>query len=333
MRKIAFFAAVAATLCTVACNKDFSSTQTPAPIPDEDGRVEVRLSIKGDAPTKSANQDIDAELSEIKSVQFFAFNSDDEKLDAYVKVTGTNEGVMRVKAGQKKYWAVVNAPDLTQILTLNDLKNTQTLLSDNTNGFVMVGQYNSNATDVPIPVSRIATRVILKKVTAAFTNPAEAAMDCILKRIYLINVVGDAKLYGDSTPTIWHAKRQYEEVYGLTEHLNTVLSPGHNLKNGAYEIPSIHYCYPNLQQPDTQSTTWSPRFTRIVAEVELGGTTYYYPINLQYINSNKSYEIENLTITRKGSTDPDIPITVNDGTFDISVANWTVVPVTSGVNI
>ena len=54
---------------------------------------------------------------------------------------------------------------------------------------------------------------------------------------------------------------------------------------------------------------------------------------LQYINSNKSYEIENLTITRKGSTDPDIPITVNDGTFDISVANWTVVPVTSGVNI
>ena len=158
-------------------------------------------------------------------------------------------------------------------------------------------------------------------------------MDCILKRIYLINVVGDATLYGNSTPTIWYAKRQYEAVSGLTEHLNTVLSPGHNLKNGAYEIPSIHYCYPNLQQPDSQATTWSPRFTRIVAEVELGGTTYYYPINLQYISGNKSYEIENLTITRKGSTDPDIPITVNDGTFDISVANWTVVPITNGVNI
>ena len=333
MRKTFILAAMAAALCTVACNKELSSSQPPTAVPDEDGRVEVRLSIVGDALTKSSNQDIDDELSEIQSVQFFAFNYDDETLDTYVKVTNTDEGVMRVKSGQKKYWAVVNAPDLTEILTLDDLKNTRTLLSDNTDGFVMVGQYNTNGTDVPISVSRIATRVILKKVTAAFSNPAEAAMDCILKRIYLINVVGDATLYGDSTPTIWYAKRQYEEVSGLTEHLNTVLSPGHNLKNGAYEIPSIHYCYPNLQQPDTQATTWSPRFTRIVAEVELGGTTYYYPINLQYITSNKSYEIENLTITRKGSTDPDVPITINDGTFDISAANWTVVPVTNGVNI
>ena len=140
MRKIAFLAAIAATLCTVACNKDLSSSQAPVAVPDEDGRVEVKVSIKGDALTKSANQDIDEELSEIKSVQFFAFNDNDDKLDAYVKVTNSNEGVMRVKSGLKKYWAVVNAPDLTDILTLDDLKNTRTLLSDNTDGFVMVGK-------------------------------------------------------------------------------------------------------------------------------------------------------------------------------------------------
>ena len=180
----------------------------------------------------------------------------------------------------------------------------------------MVGSYNSNVGTNPIPieVKRLATRVVLKKVTAAFTSPAEAALDCILKRVYLINVAGDFNLGYTDDPTVWYSKMAYESPTGLDDLLNTTLTPGHNLKN-------------------TQSTTWSPRFTRIVAEVELGGTTYYYPVNLQYIDYGKSYEIENLTITRKGSTSPDQPITIQDGTFEITVKDWTVVPVTSGITI
>ena len=40
MRKLALFAAVAATLCTVACNKDLNSaSKLETPVISEDGRV------------------------------------------------------------------------------------------------------------------------------------------------------------------------------------------------------------------------------------------------------------------------------------------------------
>ena len=47
MRKLAFFAAVAATLCTVACNKDLSGSKAEVPVPSDDGRVEVTLTVSG----------------------------------------------------------------------------------------------------------------------------------------------------------------------------------------------------------------------------------------------------------------------------------------------
>ena len=332
MRKLAFLAAVAATFCTVACNKEISTSKVEAPVTSDDGRVEVTLTITGGAKTKSADQDIDDNLSVVHNIQFFAFNSD-ETIDTYVKVTSGMSGSMRVKAGQKKFWAVVNADDITNVQTLDELKAIKTQLADNADGFIMVGNSNVGTTPIPIEVKRLASRVVLKKVTAAFTSPAEAALDCVLKRVYLINVAGDFNLGATDDPTVWYSKMAYESPTGLDDLLNTTLSPSHDLKSSAYEVPSYHYCYQNHKQPDTQATTWSPRFTRIVAEVELGGTTYYYPVNIQYIDCGKSYEIENLTITRKGSTNPDQPITIQSGTFEITVKDWTVVPVTSGITI
>ena len=86
MRKLAFFAAVAATLCTVACNKDLSGSKAKVPVPSDDGRVEVTLTVTGGPMTKSADQDIDDNLSVVHNIQFFAFN-EDESIDTYVKVT------------------------------------------------------------------------------------------------------------------------------------------------------------------------------------------------------------------------------------------------------
>ena len=162
MRKLAFFAAVAATLCTVACNKDLSGSKAEVPVPSDDGRVEVTLTVTGGPMTKSADQDIDDNLSVVHNIQFFAFN-EDESIDTYVKVTDGMSGSMRVKAGQKKFWAVVNADDITNVQTLDQLKAIKTQLADNADGFVMVGSYNSNVgtNPSPIEVKRLDTRVVL----------------------------------------------------------------------------------------------------------------------------------------------------------------------------
>lgn len=333
MRKIAFLAAVAATLCTVACNKELTTAKVDTPS-EAVQLADLTLSIVGNAPaTKSADADFDDDHSEVSNVQFFVF--DGEVLDAYKKIGSATSTTMTVKAGDKTVWAVVNAPDISNVTTLTQLKAVSSTLLNNASNFVMVG---SNTGTVPsedpieIEVKRIASRVVVKKVTAAFSNPAYASMSCKLVKMFLINAPGDINLELTNAPTTWYAQRAYEAVTGLTDHLSTSGS-NHELNTSAFETECRHYCYPNPTVADSQATTWSARHTRMVIEVLLGSETFYYPITMPVLEPGKSYEIENLTITRKGSNNPDQPISLSDATFEISVKNWTVVPVTEGITI
>lgn len=333
MRKIAFLAAVAATLCTVACNKELTTAKVETPS-EAVQLADLTLSIVGNAPaTKSADADFDDDHSEVSNVQFFVF--DGEVLDAYKKIGSATSTTMTVKAGDKTVWAVVNAPDISNVTTLTQLKAVSSTLLNNASNFVMVG---SNTGTVPsedpieIEVKRIASRVVVKKVTAAFSNPAYASMSCKLVKMFLINAPGDINLELTNAPTTWYAQRAYEAVTGLTDHLSTS-GANHELNTSAFETECRHYCYPNPTVADSQATTWSARHTRMVIEVLLGSETFYYPITMPVLEPGKSYEIENLTITRKGSNNPDQPISLSDATFEISVKNWTVVPVTEGITI
>ena len=333
MRKIAFLAAVAATLCTVACNKELPTAKVENPS-ESVQMAELNLSIVGNAPvTKSADADFDGDHSEVVNIQFFVF--DGEVLDAYKKITSGLSTSMTVKSGEKTVWAVANAPDISNVTTLTQLKAVSSTLLNNASNFVMVG---SNTGTVPsedpieIEVKRIASRVVVKKVTAAFTNPAYASMSCKLVKMFLINAPGDINLELTSAPTTWYAQRTYEAVSGLTDFLSTS-GGNHELNTAAYDTDCYHYCYPNPTTADSQSGTWSARHTRMVIEVLLGSETFYYPVTLPVLEPGKSYEIENLTITRKGSSNPDQPISLSDATFEISVKPWTVVPVTEGITI
>jgi hypothetical protein len=336
MRKIAFLAAVATTLCTVACNKELPGQAGNENIPTEAIQMaELKLSVVGNGSpvTKSSDADFDDDHSEVASIQFLVF--DGEVLDAYKKVTSGLSTSITVKTGEKTAWAVVNAPDISNVTTLTQLKAVSSTLLNNASNFVMVG---SNTGTVPsddpieIEVKRIASRVVVKKVTAAFTNPAYASMSCKLVKMFLINAPGDINLELTSAPTTWYAQRAYEAVSGLTDFLSTS-GGNHELNTAAFDTDCYHYCYPNPTTADSQSGTWSARHTRMVIEVLLGSETFYYPVTLPVLEPGKSYEIENLTITRKGSSNPDQPISLSDATFEISVKPWTVVPVTEGITI
>lgn len=333
MRKIAFLAAVAATLCTVACNKELTTAKVDTPS-EAVQLADLTLSIVGNAPaTKSADADFDDDHSEVSNVQFFVF--DGEVLDAYKKIGSATSTTMTVKAGDKTVWAVVNAPDISNVTTLTQLKAVSSTLLNNASNFVMVGSDTATVPSedpIEIEVKRIASRVVVKKVTAAFSNPAYASMSCKLVKMFLINAPGDINLELTNAPTTWYAQRTYEAVTGLTDHLSTS-GANHELNTSAFETECRHYCYPNPTVADSQATTWSARHTRMVIEVLLGSETFYYPITMPVLEPGKSYEIENLTITRKGSNNPDQPISLSDATFEISVKEWTVVPITEGITI
>lgn len=337
MKKVSMIlAAMAAMVCTVACNKELDNNKFGM---ESAGQMvetaEMKLSIVGNGgpATKSADEDFDDDHSVVSSVQFFVF--DGEVLDAYKKITSGTSTSITVKTGEKSVWAVVNAPDISNVTTLTQLKAVSSTLSNNTTYFVMVGSTPATVPDedpIEIEVKRIVSRVIVKKVTAAFSNPAYAAMSCKLVKMFLINAPADINLQLTAAPTTWYAQRAYEAVTGLTDFLSTSGS-NHELNTSAFDTDCYHYCYPNPTVADSQATTWSARHTRMVIEVLLGSETFYYPITLPVLEPGKSYEIENLTITRKGSSNPDQPISLSDADFEISVKDWTVVPVTEGITL
>ena len=64
MKRIAFLAAVAATLCTVACNKNMDTQINEVPNPAEQEYHPLTIKIKGNAPeTKATGIDPDDEVA------------------------------------------------------------------------------------------------------------------------------------------------------------------------------------------------------------------------------------------------------------------------------
>ena len=122
------------------------------------------------------------------------------------------------------------------------------------------------------------------------------------------------------------------------------------------EVESTFYVMPNDVAWGTGSPaafgpiagdTWSPRHTKLVIETEYAGKTYYYAIPIAGngsgatykklgsaeddgsayagIKANYSYEINELVLTRLGSTNPDEPTVESNVNFEITVQPWNVV--------
>lgn len=88
--------------------------------------------------------------------------------------------------------------------------------------------------------------------------------------------------------------------------------------------PDIHLaCYPNNSVSEGPGTP----FTRLVIEGKVQGETFYWPLDINRtdggygIGRNERY-IYDLTITRKGTKDPDIPVRTEDIDIKFSIEKW-----------
>ena len=318
--KKSIFAFAAALAALVACNKNEATPMQPQ---NQESLVpcELTVGICG-AMTKATAVSADNE-AKVNNLQVFVFRGDD--LDAYASVDNAQELTLSCTAGDRVVYALVNAPDYSAVPGKAALLAKVSELSANSlTNFEMVGSKSvtlPQSETVSIDVNRIASRVVLKKITRSFTSEALQALNFKVDAIYLINVAGNTSYDLSATPAKW---------YNVAENKNELASllydaPASLITNGqSYSTAHTFYAYPN----DLATNT-----TRLVIETTLGETKYYYPINLPEMAANKSYEIEEVKITRPGSDNPDEPVSFADATFSINVIDWTVVPVTEGTTI
>ena len=318
--KKSIFAFAAALAALVACNKNEATPMQPQ---NQESLVpcELTVGICG-AMTRATAVSADNE-AKVNNLQVFVFRGDD--LDAYASVDNAQELTLSCTAGDRVVYALVNAPDYSAVPGKAALLAKVSELSANSlSNFEMVGSKSvtlPQSEKVSIDVNRIASRVVLKKITRSFTSEALQALNFKVDAIYLINVAGNTSYDLSAAPAKW---------YNVAENKNELASllydaPASLITNGqSYSTAHTFYAYPN----DLATNT-----TRLVIETTLGETKYYYPINLPEMAANKSYEIEEVKITRPGSDNQDEPVSFADATFSINVIDWTVVPVTEGTTI
>ena len=329
MKKIAFLAAVAATLCTVACNKNMDAqiNEVPDPVQQQE-RCELKVKVRsGDLVQTKSTTITAANEIQVNSLQVFVFRGD--ALDAYASLSNVSELTISCTAGERQVYALVNCPNLSAISTKTALLATSSLLTANSSSnFQMIGHQDGvdlpDDSPVTIDVHRLAARVVIKKISRAFTVSSLAAKSFSIDQIFLVNVAGDINYGETAAPTVWLNQRAYNNEQALF----TYDAPAASLANNAsYSTVHNFYTYPNPTVDDSEADTWSARHTRLVVKTTMGTDVYYYPITLPALEANKSYEVEELILTRPGSDSPDKPVSFQDCTFQINVLGWTTVDV------
>lgn len=276
----------------------------------------------GRKPLMSKATDISGE-DNVKSVQIFVFRKDGV-LDAYVK-SSTSSASLDCTIGEKDFFAIVNAPDITNVGNVKELESMRSQLSSNSVGrFVMTGRTSAVVTteqnNVSVDVSRLVARITVKKITNAITAPQYSSAPLVLKQIYLLNVAGDIPYSGTGEPVIWYNKAK--NTGDLPELLESAALGESIASNASYTSDHHFYCYPNHTSKDSSSDIWSPRFTRLVLKMGFKDKEYYYPVTLDGIDANTIYNIEEVKITRIGSVNPDIPVSVGTVSLTVNVVPW-----------
>ena len=312
-----------------SCTKVLSSEFNPES--GEKYAVKVRVVTPS---TKAIIADPSQDLN-VHSLQVFAF------LNGSLDVYGESQNdslVLSCTQGKRKFYALINAPSLKTVETENELLATVSDLANSSlTSLEMVGNKETDISKesrtVKIEVSRLASRIVLNKITKDFASDALQKQPFTVKRIYLVNASGKATYGTSGTPVLWCNKEKFDEQ--LSSNYKKFMIDTVNTKiDATYDKTHTFYCYPNSTDTDVNGgNEFSPRFTRLVIEAEIGSQICYYPINLPDLRNNTSYNIANIRITKPGSTSPDEPVTEVNCEVTIVVNPWEDVIVSDGTTV
>lgn len=304
---------MAATLIAAAACNQIQTSEDEKETAGEKDRVTVTVNVSGGASTRATGI-TEANETALSDTQIFVFDSSG-KIESYVKGSNT----LNVSTGKKTFVAMVNCPEsLKSVSTKTELMESACLLENNyADHFEMVGETSQNITaktTVNLTVERLVSKVVIEKVTTAFTSSYLAGQTFTINGIYLTNVVSKNNYNMAATSLEWVNKLKVDSANPAKKVTQDTGLTG----TVPYTTRHSFYCFPNACTDDATTATWSERHTRLVVDTTLG----YYTVKLPVLQRNRVYTIKELTITKRGSSDPWVDITTADATFSITVKGW-----------
>ena len=318
-------------IASLACSKENPSEQ----VPQQAQMATLEVNVSDGVATRATSVKDSQIGTAAGDIQVLVFNSAGNLVGFGENAASSSNISISVPTGTVKCYAVVNSSeDLSSVSKESTLTSKVSYLKNNSvTKMEMIGSASktiaAGANSVSIPVKRFAAKVQIDKITPAFTAPAHKAQEFKLTGIYLVNVNGSCPYTLTSTAgstDYWYNKMKY--VSGDCNALiSDKLSSPVTLQASAdavtpYTTSHYLYCYPNPVTTDSSSSSWSNRYTRLVVETTLGGTTYYYPVNIPTPLANTLYQITNMKITGLGSDSPDKIVEKGSISVSITVTDW-----------
>ena len=166
----------------------------------------------------------------------------------------------------------------------------------------------------------LAAQVCIDRISCDFSGTPYAGQGIKSARAYLTNVNGTYSLMGSGSRG---PERLINQGMLRKDNLSAFREPDLIFAELAENIgttslqPDINFlCFPNSGSDNPGSPC-----TRLVIEGKIDGMTYYWPISIKDIVRNCSY-IFDIVIRRKGTSDPDIPVDLEEFTIQYEIKPW-----------
>lgn len=305
---------------------------SPATVPDTACRTASTISI-----TKSPH-------TAMETLDIFVFRDDEARLlDCYQRVDQPEkwDGRIMSSAGNRIIHICANSRtgkgEWPLIRSMHSLEKISFNLEDESReNPVMTGEAKIPASGpdfmypglpyTEIPMSPLTCEIVLRSLICDFKGRPYDGERITDAKVYLTNVNATRRLYsaeGSMPERIINAGflnrydlARFRDSSLIIKHIDKSIG-----KDGIQEDIRL-YCYPNMAEEDSPGTP----VTRMVIEGKVSGKTYYWPIDISRglgngISGGKSY-IFDVRITRKGTTDPDIPVRTEEVNITFEEESW-----------
>lgn len=180
-----------------------------------------------------------------------------------------------------------------------------------------------------VELEPLASDITLRSISCDFKGKGYENEEITEVKVYLININSACRLLTDGIimpEGIMNMGRLDDNDMKSLAEPEMVCRDCPSLRSGMSVNPSISLkCYPNSGKEESPG---SP-FTRLVIEGMLKGEKRYWPINIgrhkdtveEGVGRNCSY-IYDVTITGKGSGNPDIPVEADEMVISMEVKQW-----------
>ena len=291
-------------------------------------------------PVKVAVHHSDTE--KIMALDLLTFNDDGlQRLDSYQRAIAADDGTLDVtsREGRKIIMACANTrhsqEDWMTVRSIAGLGRFKADMEDETwdfpsmSGSAYVNAANGDSTRHELKMSGISGEVTLHSISCNFKGRPYEGEKLKNVMVYLTNVNATCPIWGECTypeRIINHGRYCSEDMKMMKDSSLLSAKIEGDIGKDVYRADLDFRCFPNMSYAEGPGSV----FTRLVIQGDLEGQTWYWPIDINR-NAGNSHEgidrntkyIYDITLTRKGSADPDTAISTECITINMNVTEWT----------